>query len=232
MIAIVTGATRGVGLAVANSLASRGYNLALGARSQADLDRVAKDIREEHHVDVFVKSVDFSIKDEVVGFCSEIDKLKDDVRIIVNNLGIYGGDELSKEEDGLLEKMLQTNLMSAYYLTRYFLDGMKVAKKGFIFNICSIVSKIPRPDVASYTISKIALDAFSKVLAQEMKQYNVKVTSIIPGSINTSSWDGMDVPRNEFVQPEDIANAIRNVLEMSKGAQVEEVVIRPVNPNF
>jgi len=103
---------------------------------------------------------------------------------------------------------METNLYSAYYLTRALIGNMIKRKYGHIFNICSIASLQAYPTGGSYTISKFALYGMTKALREEMKKHGIRVTAVLPGATLTSSWDGVDLPPGRLMKPEDIADAI------------------------
>lgn len=233
MNAIITGATRGIGKAIALELAHMGYSLALAARSEKDLTALKRELSQCYPKQRFiVKSCDFSQKLQIEEFASFVKDQFTSLAVIINNVGLYHEGTISQDEEGVLENLMQTNLFSAYHLCRHFLDTFKTQQTGYIFTICSVTSLYPRVNAAAYSITKAALLSFSKSLSEEMREYNVKVTAIIPGSVNTSSWDGIEAPKAAFVQPDDIANAIKACLSMSANAVVEELVIRPLNRNF
>jgi 3-oxoacyl-[acyl-carrier protein] reductase len=232
MHAIVSGATKGIGKAVSLALAKAGYNLALGARNLVELEALKKEIETDYQVKVLVKSVDFSSRFEVVNFAETVMNAWGAVTVIVNNVGGYTMGKIDEEEEGTLDKMLKINLWSAYYLTLPFLEGMRKQKTGHIFNICSIVAKQPRKEAPSYTIAKYALKGLSDVLREDMREHQVKVTTIYPGSVSTASWDGIDAPIDTFVQPSDIANAVLTALQFSSGALLEELVVTPLDTNY
>ncbi len=233
MNAIISGATKGIGKAIAFELASLGYSLALGARSEKDLLQVQKELSQLYPENlILIKPCDFSIKVQIDEFASFVKNNIKNINVIVNNVGLYQEGTISEDANGLLENLMNTNLYSAYCLTRHFLHGMKTQKSGHVFNICSVTSLFPRVNAAAYSITKAALLSFSKSLSEEMREYNVKVTAIIPGSVNTSSWDGIDAPKEQFVQADDIAKTIKSCLNMSDYAVVDEIVIRPMNKNF
>jgi short-subunit dehydrogenase len=100
-------------------------------------------------------------------------------------------------------------------------------KSGHIFNICSTASKIPYINGGSYCVSKFALYGMSKVLREEMKTHNVKVTSVLPGATLTASWEGTDIPAERFMPPEDVAASIWNAYSLSSRTAVEEIILRP-----
>ena len=230
MLAIISGAGKGIGKSIALALAKEGFDLALGSRSMEDLKQVKEEIAQASASSrVFIKTCDFSDKDEIARFSKTVKELNLPVEVIVNNVGAYTEGTASEEEEGILEKMLNTNLYSAYYLTRAFAGGMKQKRKGHIFNICSIASKQPRKEAAAYTISKYAMYGFHKVLCEEMKSYHVKVTALLPGPVNTSSWDGTAIDGSKLVQPEDIARLVVNAYRTSASALTEEIIINPLN---
>lgn len=118
--------------------------------------------------------------------------------------------------------------MPAYELYRCFGKKMIAAASGHIFNICSVASINPIPEAGSYSVTKYALLGLTKVMRQEMQPHGVKVTAIIPGSTLTDSWKGISVEKERIVLPEDIASVIINIYKMSPGANVDELIIKPL----
>ncbi len=149
------------------------------------------------------------------------------VEILVNNTGKFVPGEIHKEEEGVLEALIQTNLYSAYRVTRGLIDKMKKAKNGHVFNICSTASTMAYSNGGSYCISKFAMYGMSKVLREEMKEHGVRVTSVMPGATFTASWEGADLPEERFVKSEDVAEMIWATYQLSDRAVVEDLVIRP-----
>jgi len=233
MNAIVTGASRGIGRAVARMLAAEGYHLLLCARNMAGLEALAAELSEAHpNNELYLVEADVSKASECREVAQRAQQAWQRVDVLVNNVGMYSVGHFTEEPEGRLEEVLNTNLLSAYHLSRAVAPGMKEAQSGRIFNICSVLSREIRPEAAAYTVSKQALYALSKVMAAELREANVHVTAILPGSVNTSSWDGLDAPVHDFVQPNDIANSIQTVLNSSSGALFEEMTIRPMRKEF
>jgi NADP-dependent 3-hydroxy acid dehydrogenase YdfG len=173
---------------------------------------------------VFLFAVaDAAKKSDVIAFAKKVNEQFKAVEILVNNAGIFLPGSILEEKDGTLEALMETNVYSAYYLTR----GLQPILKRNVFNMCSIASLKAYPGGASYTISKFALLGFSKQLREELKNTNLKVTSVVPGAVLTNSWAGVDLPKERFIQPEDIAHMIYNTYLLSDGADLEELVIRP-----
>ena len=150
-----------------------------------------------------------------------------EVDVLVNNAGVFVPGEIGQEEDGVLERLIETNLYSAYHFTRALLPMMVGKGRGHIFNMCSIASQIAYPNGGSYSISKFALLGFSKVLREELKPKGVKVTAILPGATWSNSWAGVDLPESRLMQASDIALAVWCAYQMSPSAVLEELVIRP-----
>jgi short-subunit dehydrogenase len=110
------------------------------------------------------------------------------VDILINNAGIFTPGSIYNEEDGLLQSMIETNVYSAYHLTRCLVPKMIEAKQGHIFNMCSIASLNAYANGGSYSISKFALLGFSKNLREELKPHHIKVTAVSPGAVMSDSW--------------------------------------------
>lgn len=123
--------------------------------------------------------------------------------------------------------MIETNLYSAYFVTKAFVGDMIRRRSGHIFTMCSTASITPYINGGSYCISKYALYGMTKVLREELKKHNVKVTAVLPGATLTASWEGVDLPTSRFIRPEDVANAIFATYQLSENAVVEEILIRP-----
>jgi short-subunit dehydrogenase len=226
--AAVTGATKGLGRAIAEILAKNGFDLLVCARTAAHLEQMQQDWAErfpDRRLHTF--SADMSQKAEVLQFGAFVGKNCPALDVLVNNAGIFLPGAVSEENDGTLEKLIETNLYSAYHLTRALLPLMLPHRKGHIFNICSIASKVAYPNGGSYSISKFALLGFSKVLREEMKPRGIKVTAILPGAAWSDSWKGAELPQERLMQASDVAKALWGCYGLSDAAVVEELILRP-----
>ena len=123
--------------------------------------------------------------------------------------------------------MIEVNLYSAYHLTRKIAPSMIDAKKGHIFNMCSVASIKAYPNGGSYSISKFAMLGMSKVLREELKSTGVKVTSVLPGATWSASWAGVDLPEERLMRATDISDSIYGAVQLSASAVIEEIIIRP-----
>jgi NADP-dependent 3-hydroxy acid dehydrogenase YdfG len=226
--AVITGATKGIGRAIAEALATEGYDLAVCSRNAADLEAMKMDFADRFpESQVIVKVVDVSQKKEVVEFAQLIVNQWNRVDVLVNNAGVFIPGSIKDEADDALETMLNVNVMSAYNLTRALLPTILARKRGYIFNLCSAASIRSYTNGGSYSISKFALLGFSKNLREELKETGIKVTSILPGATWSDSWAGFEAPESRLMQARDIAEVVVSALRMSASAVIEEILMRP-----
>lgn len=227
MNAVITAATKGIGKAIALKLAQSGYNLAICARNESDLIALQKEL-EVYNVKVFVKPTDCSRKADVISFCNFIQSCFAKVDVLVNNAGVFLPGSLLDEDDEVFEYQQHINLNATYYFSKFFGKIMRDQQSGHIFNICSVASKETIENAGSYSVTKAAMLSLNNVLRKELAQYNVKVTAILPGSTLTASWQGTTIDPAKFVQPADIANSLHTILNLSSGANVDELVLKPL----
>lgn len=230
MNAIITGATKGIGKAIAVKLAENGYNLAVCARNQTELEALSAELAYTG-VRIFYAVADCSIKEQVYQFCSAVMGGFTEIDVLVNNAGVFIPGLLLDEDDDSFEQQQLLNVNAAYYFGKYFGKIMRKQGRGHVFNVCSVASKEILENAGSYCVTKSALLSLNNVLRQELSKYNVKVTAILPGSTLTSSWEGTTIPAERFVQPEDIASTLYSILNLSSGVNVEEIMIKPLQFN-
>jgi len=227
--ALITGATKGMGRAIAIAFAKQGVNLAICSRNANDLASFKTELLQINAgIKVFTAVADGSKKSELLQFAASAESELGFIGALVNSLGTYKNAGILDEEDGDFEAMLNTNLMPAYELYRFFGKKMIDKGRGHIFNICSVAALDAIPQAGSYTVSKAALLSLTNVMRLEMQPHGIKVTAVIPGSTLTNSWKGMDVDKDSMVLPEDVASAIISIYNMSVGANVDEIIIKPV----
>lgn len=224
---VITGGSRGIGKAVAEKFAKEGYNLAVCARSEQDLISLGQALHG-YGIKILAYACDLSKPEEAKAFAAKVNTAYGAVDVIVNNAGTFVPGRVIDEAEGTLEKLMDTNLYSAYHLTRVLLQPMLQRKGGHIFNMCSVASIKEYPNGGSYSISKFALLGFSKALREELKPYRIKVTALLPGATYTDSWATSGLPQGRFMKPEDIAEIIWTAANLSDGAVMEEVLLRPL----
>ncbi len=226
--AIITGATKGIGRALAHSFAAEGFDLAICSRNITDLRQTKIETEEEFPgVKVFIRATDISQKEDIRSFAAFVLSNWKSFDVLINNAGVYLGGTICDEQDGQLEKLIATNLYSAYRLTRALVPTMKIQEKGHIFNMCSIASKFILPDSSSYCISKFALLGFSNALREELKNHKIRVTAILPGATWSDAWKGATFPDDRLMKASDIADAVVGAYKLSKQTVIEELLLRP-----
>jgi short-subunit dehydrogenase len=227
MNVVITGGSRGIGKAIAEIFAANGHNLFLTSRSEVTLYKTMEELLTKYPaVSIKAKVFDISKKEEAKAFASWCQQtaVPD---ILINNAGSFEPGSIYNERDGLLEDQLSVNLFTAYHLTRELLPGMMERKSGHIFNISSIAALKAYSNGGSYSISKYAMHGFSKNLREELKPFSIKVTTVFPGAVLTDSWGDYDNSANRIMVADDIAKMIFASSQLSPGACVEEIVIRP-----
>jgi len=228
MNAVITGATKGMGKAITLQLAEAGYNVFICSRTQNEIDSFCEEIQQKFGVKAAGLQTDCADKAELHRFAEFVKEQAEGIDVLVNNAGMFSPASILDEPDELLSKQMQLNLYTAYYLCRFFGRIMRERRRGHIFNICSIAALNPVVTAGSYSVTKAALLSLTKVLREELMKSEVKVTAVLPGSTYTASWEGTGVPPERFVSSEDIASGVLMCLRASSGANVDELIIRPL----
>lgn len=227
MNVVITGASKGIGKAIAEIFAQHHHHLFLCARNEAALNATVKELQKKYSSAIIkAKVCDVSRTEEAKAFgawCLEFG-VPD---VVVNNAGAFLPGKTYNEADGQLENQIATNLYSAYHVTRTVLPWMMEHKRGHVFNICSIAGLQAYENGGAYSISKFAMDGFSKNLRHEMKGHNIKVTTVYPGAVLTDSWGNFDNSQHRIMEAADVAQMIYAAAQLSKAACVEEIVMRP-----
>lgn len=228
MNVIITGSSKGIGKSIALRFAAAGYNVCLCSRNKEELEKTADEIEKKFsNIKVFARPADLSDKNEAITFGAWcLEHVEPDV--LINNTGTYLPGNIMDEPEGNLELLIETNLYSAYNVTRALLPAMKQKGSGHIFNICSVASLQAYPGGGSYSISKFALNGFSQNLRYELMQHKIKVTAVFPGAVLTDSWKGFDNSDGRIMEVSDIADMIFATSQLTPQANVEEIVIRPL----
>jgi short-subunit dehydrogenase len=228
MNVVITGASKGFGKAIAETFAVHGHNLFICSRNEIALYKAMEELLTKYpDIKIKAKARDLSKKEEVRDFGEWLLANAYNIDVLVNNAGRFIPGSIYNEPEGALEEMLQTNVFSAYHLTRVLLPAMMKRKSGHIFNICSIASLSAYNNGGAYSISKFALHGFSKNLREELKTHNIKVTAVFPGAAYTDSWSGSNIDPKRIMEANDIAAMIYAASQLSPQACVEDIVLRP-----
>lgn len=228
--AVITGGTKGIGFAIAESLAKAGANVFICGRNKAELRDAITEL--SRHGQAGGEVCDVRSEDQVRQMLEEAERLFGGVDILVNNagMGIFGKtvEELSGDE---FRQTLETNLFGVFYACHYAVPMMKRRGGGYILNISSLAGQNAHPRMSAYNASKFGLNGFSEALMQEVRQDNIKVSYICPGSVNTDfGGDTASDAKAWQLQPEDIAKIVLDLLGMDPRALPSKIEIRPSKP--
>ncbi len=233
MNVVITGASRGIGRAVAEIFAANGHALYLSSKNEVAIYKTMAEMQDKYPgIKIKAKARDLSKRDEVESFGQWVLDNSFNIDVLVNNAGNFLPGSVHNEEAGFLEEMISTNLYSAYHLTRKLLPRMMKqspvsGSRGHIFNMCSIASLHAYKNGGAYSISKYAMHGFSKNLREEMRSHLIKVTSVFPGAVMTDSWSGFDNSDKRIMEADDIAKLVYASSQLSPQACVEDIIIRP-----
>jgi 3-oxoacyl-[acyl-carrier protein] reductase len=229
--AIVTGSTRGIGRAIAEALLRDGMNVCVSARSFEEVEKTVRELDAVGDGSVTGVACDVRDADEVKSlFEHTVDELGG-VDVLVNNagVGIYKAvEELTHEE---FRAVLETNLFGVFYCSHEAIPLMKRRGGGYIVNISSLAGTNAHPKMAAYNASKFALNGFSEALMQEVRHDGIKVSYIMPGSVNTEfGGDTITQEQSWQLTPDDIAQVVVDLLAHDSRSLVSRVEIRPSKP--
>ncbi|MGK7942923.1 MAG: SDR family NAD(P)-dependent oxidoreductase [Microcystaceae cyanobacterium] len=225
---VVTGGSKGIGKAIVHKFVSEGFVAFVNSRNPEHLAELEAELSSKFpNVEIYSLAADLSQKSEVERFAQFIKDKEISVEVLVNNVGLFLPGQAMDEPEGNLELMMQTNVYSAYYLTRALIKPFIAQRKGHIFNVCSIASIMAYAPGSSYSITKFALLGFSKALREELKPHKIKVTALLPSATLTNSWEGTDLPPSRFIQPQDVADLVYSCYNLSPYCVPEEILLRP-----
>jgi len=226
-VAVITGAGRGIGAAIARRLAARGAVAVLCGRKRTSLDSTAAAISEaggKSHV-IQCDVMDLA---SVQRMATEVERTFGRSDILVNNAGVGGfGGPLHELPPESWDKLLNTNLRGVYYCIRSFAPAMIRARSGHIINISSIAGKNALPNGAAYAASKWGLNGLSYSVAEELRAHNIRVSVVCPGSTQTELSPHAGKDPGKMLQPDDVAHVVEMLVTQSPQSFTSEVVLRP-----
>jgi 3-oxoacyl-[acyl-carrier protein] reductase len=226
-LAIVTGGNRGIGLAIAETLAGLGIEVVITGRNPRELERAAQSIQQNNGkaraevCDVTSLSDVDSLKERLRGESSRL-------RIVVNNAGIGSfGAPLHETAPDTFDRIMNTNLRGVYYMMRAFAPALIANGGGDIVNISSLASKNPVANGAAYAASKAGLNGLSISAAEELRGHNVRVTVVCPGSVHTEFIHAMRGDPGKRLTPNDVAHVVKMVVTQGPNSFASEILLRP-----
>ncbi len=229
--AVVTGASKGIGYAIAEALAGAGAHVVISARNEAEVQEAARRLNEVS-------------EGEVVGVASDVRRFEDvrrmigtaverfgGVDILVNNAGVGGFGPVDRMEPEKWHQVIETNLNGVFYCCHEAIPVMRERGGGWIINIASLAGKNPLPGGAAYNASKFGLVGFSEALMLDVRQDDIRVNYIMPGSVATHFNDHTPTEEDAWkIQPEDIAQIVMDLLAFPGRTLPSRVEVRPSKP--
>jgi NAD(P)-dependent dehydrogenase (short-subunit alcohol dehydrogenase family) len=230
--AVVTGGTRGIGLAIARLLLERGARVLICARTRADVDKTVGELREAFPETTFGATCDVRSFEQVTRLFARAMDVLSSIDILINNAGIGSRSHVGDMPVEEWDSTIQTNLSGVFYCCRAAIPMMKAQGSGYIINIGSLAGKTAFPGGGAYCASKFALIGFSEALMQEVRDDHIRVSYVMPGSVNTAfARGGVQDPATSWkLEPEDVARTVVGLLEMHPRALPSRVELRPSEP--
>ena len=231
-IALITGASSGIGTAISRRLCENGYHCILAARSEEKLMQLSQSLHDDGHKCTAIK---VDVADEIsVDTLFEKSVKIGNVSVVINNAGLG---RFSKIEDSTIEDwdvQINVNLRGSFLISRKFIPSMQKQNAGILVFINSIAGNFGYPYSAAYVASKFGLRGLSESLRNELRKDNIKVISVHPGAIDTAFWDDIEVdfPREEMLSPEMIAESVVHAIEAKGATVIENLTIRRVSGDF
>ena len=228
-VAVVTGATKGIGRAIAESLAREGASVAICGRSQADVDATAQELTTSTGSKVSGLAADVRQQDAVTKFFTFVDEVFGGLDILVNNAGIGIFAPVSELDFEAWKATLDTNLSGVFYCCKEGIPRLKKRGGGSIINVSSLAGRNPFPGGAAYNASKFGLNGFSEAMMLDHRRDKIRVTYVMPGSVDTD-FSPRSERANWKMAPQDVADVVLSVIRMPERTTVSRVEMRPSIP--
>ena len=232
-IALVTGAGKGIGRAIALALAAEGVHVGLIARTDADLRAVSVDA-SRLGVQVATEAADISHRTDVERAVARLTESLGPIDILINNAGIAVFGSIVDMDPAVWEQMYRVNVFGTYYVTRMVLPSMIERRTGDIINVASTAGLNGAANLSSYAGSKAAVLRFTESLAAEVRRHDVRVTALLPSTVNTAMAAGVGLkigPEDRMLQPTDVAELVIAALKLPARAFVRDMALLTTNPS-
>jgi NAD(P)-dependent dehydrogenase (short-subunit alcohol dehydrogenase family) len=230
-VAIVTGSTKGIGLGIAAALLKEGAKVVISARNAGEVAATAADLGKKHGGRVLGRACDVRREADVAALFDAADREWGGLDFLVNNAGVglfKNVDEMTLEE---WNSVLETNLTGVFLCTRAAVPRMRKRGGGYIVNISSLAGTNAFPTATAYNVSKFGLNGFSEALMQEVRYDGIRVSYVMPGSVNTHFGGSAPDPAKAWkIQPEDIGEIVLDLLRFPSRSLASRVEVRPSQP--
>jgi 3-oxoacyl-[acyl-carrier protein] reductase len=225
-VAVVTGASRGIGLAIARKLGGLGAKLSLCARSADKLQNVADELKNAG-VEVIIVAADVRSGDDILSLVEETKQAFGAIDILVNNAGIGYFGPFHEANESNWDSVLDTNLKSVFLLSKAVAKGMIERRCGHIINIASLAGKNAFAGGAIYCASKWGLLGMTECMAEDLRAHGIRVSAICPGTVATDFSPHAGKDASKMLQPEDIAHVVESIVTQAPQSFISEVLLRP-----
>jgi len=226
-VAIVTGGSRGIGLAIAEKLAGMGCEVVITARKRDELERAAQAVRKGRGKCDGI-TCDVSSLSDVQKLADKLSNRGSRLKIVINNAGVGGfSTPLHQTDPETWDEIINTNLRGVYYMIRAFAPALIANGGGDIVNISSLAGKNALPNGATYSASKWGLNGLSYSAAEELRAHNIRVTVVCPGSVNTDLSPHTGKNLGKMLQPADVAHVVAMVVTQASQSFASEILLRP-----
>jgi len=231
--AIVTGAGKGIGKAIAEHLAKEGVHLGLIARTESDLNRVADAIRSAYGVSVYTQAADIADRTSIESAIQRLKEQLGSVDVLVNNAGTASFGTVIDMPVEEWERIVRVNLLGTYYATRAILPHMIERNRGHIINISSTAGEKGSATTSAYSASKFGLLGFTESLMYEVRKHNIRVMALLPSTVNTDLARNVGLKlgdEDHQMQPEDVAELVVDALRLPNRVLLKSATLIMTNP--
>jgi 3-oxoacyl-[acyl-carrier protein] reductase len=225
-VAIVTGASRGIGFAVATSLAQMGAKVSMCARDAKGLEKSADELQRAG-AKVLAVALDVTRSSELASLVEKTERALGPVEVLVNNAGIGKFAPVQDATETDWDAMLDTNLKAVFLLSKAVARGMIERRSGHIINIASLAGKNAFAGGSAYCASKWGLLGLTQCMAEDLRPFNIRVSAVCPGSVATDFSPHQGKDTSKMLQPQDVAHAVETILTQEPQSFISEIVMRP-----
>ena len=225
-VALVTGASRGIGKAIARTLGRMGAILSLCARDSRKLESACRELKAEG-TKVLGVPADVSRPDDITSLVQTTERSLGPIEILVNNAGIGHFAPIQEASEANWDATLDTNLKAVFLLSKAVAPGMISRRSGHIINIASLAGKNAFAGGGVYCASKWGLLGLTQCAAEDLRPYGIRVSAICPGSVATDFSPHLNKDPGKMLQPEDVAHAVEMILTQAPQSFISEVLLRP-----
>lgn len=229
LVVWVTGASSGIGRCAAVEFARDGFKTAVSARRVEQLELLSRELSPENLL-LHIFPCDISTPSSVSNALDEITSRMGEVSCLINNAGVTSFKSAEDSSLDEINEIIRTNLLGSVYTIKAVLPGMIKRKEGTIINIISTAALEVLPNSSAYSASKAGLKAYTDVLREEVRKYNIRIIDIYPGPVRTAMWPGEMLKKHgaKMMDPEEVARTILSVYNQNKTLVTEKIIMKPI----